>query len=185
MRAFIAIVLEPCIAEQVAQWQNYLKQSGVCGRFTAQENLHLTLAFLGQTDRMDDALHAMQEVTESAFVLTVDQGGCFKKRGGDVLWMGVKRSKALTTLQSRLCERLQAADFTLEERLYIPHITLGRRMTLPPSLNLAALNWPVLIQSVREICLMESTRVDGRLCYLPRASVPLEEHAYESNVKEK
>lgn len=173
MRAFIAILLESSLAEQVAQWQNDLKQTGVCGRFTAQENLHLTLAFLGQTDRVSDLQQAMQQAAETAFTLTTAQGGSFQKRGGDVLWMGVRHSAALIALQNQLAKWLQAAGFVLEERPYVPHITLGRRMTLPPALDLATLNWPVMSQSVRKIYLMESTRVDGHLRYLPRASVPL------------
>lgn len=173
MRAFIAILLEASFAEQVAQWQKDLKQTGICGRFTAHENLHLTLSFLGQTDRLSDLQQAMQQAAEAAFTLTTAQGGSFQKRGGDVLWMGVKRSTALVTLQNQLVKQLQTAGFVLEERPYVPHITLGRQMTLPPGLDLATLNWPVINQPVKKIYLMESTRVDGRLRYLPRANAPL------------
>lgn len=173
MRAFVAILLKPSVAEQAAQWQVHLKQAGVCGHFTARENLHLTLVFLGQTDRIDAALQAMRQAAGSAFALTIEQGGSFKKRGGEVLWMGVRRSTALMALQSRLCERLRLADFALEERPYVPHITLGRRMTLPLVGRLSPPDWPIISQPVQEICLMESTRLDGCLRYISRASVPL------------
>lgn len=180
MRAFVAVLLQPEIVGKIVGVQDHLKEMGARGHFTAPDNLHLTLAFLGQTDRLEDAVKAMQGAVGTAFTLTMEHGGHFAKRGGDVLWMGVQHNAELAALQSRLCERLRAAGFILEDRPYVPHITLGRRMTLPPGMEWEALDWPVLSQPVREIHLMESTRVDGRLCYLSRACVSLAEHSCNS-----
>ena len=48
MRLFIAIPFEPPMLDALTQVQASLKAGGVRGGFTARQNLHMTLAFLGE-----------------------------------------------------------------------------------------------------------------------------------------
>ena len=48
MRLFVAIEFEPDIIESLKRVQSDLKRCGLKGRFTKEENLHLTLAFIGE-----------------------------------------------------------------------------------------------------------------------------------------
>lgn len=173
MRAFAAVLFEPDVADRIMSAVGRLESAALRGRFTPRENLHLTLAFLGEIDRPDLAELAIREAAGKPFLLTLEGCGRFPKRGGDVLWFGVRQNEALVNLQARLCDRLRTAGFALEDRPYVPHITLGRQVVLPPVYDIEALAIPVLSQQVERIYLMESTRVEERLRYLPRAAVKL------------
>ena len=48
MRLFVAIEFESDIIESLKRVQSDLKRCGLKGRFTKEENLHLTLAFIGE-----------------------------------------------------------------------------------------------------------------------------------------
>ncbi|ADU27546.1 RNA 2',3'-cyclic phosphodiesterase [Ethanoligenens harbinense] len=173
MRTFIAVLFEPDVAKQIMDAVGRLESAALRGHFTARENLHLTLAFLGETARPDLVEQAMREEAGGSFTLVLGGWGRFPGRGGDVVWMGVQANEALTGLQARICGRLRAAGFMLENRPYTPHITLGRRVVLPHAYDPDMLEVPALSQQVDTICLMESTRLEGRLRYLPQAAVKL------------
>ena len=102
------------------------------GRPTAQENLHLTLAFLGdQSDRQVQALQALAgAVVSHRFQLALDEIGSFARTG--IAWLGASAPQLeLVALQGRLAHVLREAGFSLDERPYAPHLTLVRRAGAP------------------------------------------------------
>lgn len=171
VRAFIAILLEPVIVEQIVRFQERLREMGVSGNFTACDNLHLTLAFLGEV-HSQEAVVAMRMAEEKPFSIVLERGGCFAKRGGNIVWIGVRENDALMHLQAQLCKRLRFSGFHLEERPYVPHITLARKAKLPSGWNPDAVDWPVFTQTVGEMHLMESARINGRLRYTSIVQAP-------------
>ena len=50
MRLFIAIRLSRPLVETLKQAQRDMRHQGAEGNFSREENLHLTLAFLGETE---------------------------------------------------------------------------------------------------------------------------------------
>lgn len=105
------------------------------GRPMRRESLHLTLAFLGDTSVM--RLGALRQlaatVASEAFTLTLDSPGCWSHN--HVGWLGVKETPtALTQLVSELKRMLHAAEFTVDDQRYVPHVTLLRnaRCGAPP-----------------------------------------------------
>ena len=48
MRLFIAIMLPEEAGKKILKFADALKRKGVTGRFVPLENLHLTLAFIGE-----------------------------------------------------------------------------------------------------------------------------------------
>ena len=48
MRLFIAILFEENIINALTHFQDNLKAKGVKGNFSRRENLHITLAFIGE-----------------------------------------------------------------------------------------------------------------------------------------
>ncbi|MEK7207600.1 MAG: RNA 2',3'-cyclic phosphodiesterase [Pseudomonadota bacterium] len=124
------------------------------GRRVAAENMHLTLAFLGAVTEPDQARYeaAASAVRGSAFTLTFDQLGCFRRAG--ILWVGPSQIPAeLLALVRDLNQALQACGFTLESREYRAHLTLARDVRHCPDCAsvLSALVWDVrhfaLVQS--------------------------------------
>ncbi|MCB0167235.1 MAG: RNA 2',3'-cyclic phosphodiesterase, partial [Anaerolineae bacterium] len=135
IRTFIAIELPDEARRAVTHVQNRLK--GLAPphtvRWTASQNIHLTLYFLGdvQTGELDKVNDALQTSTETArsFSLTLSELGCFPNlRRPRILWIGVHGdTKPLIALHHRLGTALQTAiNFTPESRPYAPHLTIGR-----------------------------------------------------------
>ena len=185
MRLFIAINFKLGTISRLMELRDELRAQSVRGRFSPPENMHLTLAFLGECDKrqLTAARSAMDEMSFIPFPVSVERIGRFKRDGGDIWWAGVKASDALIELQGLLTEKLNTRGFSLDSRLYSPHITLGRDVELDPSplpggfsiarskpevvsLNPARAIEPFW-EMVKKIDLMKSERVAGKLTYTP------------------
>jgi len=163
MRLFIAINFNNETRSRLYSLRDELRGKSVRGNFSAPENLHLTLAFLGECDSKQTTAvkSVLSTVNLKPFDITIDCIGRFKRDGGDIWWAGLRESKPLIALQSELAEKLIAAGFALERRKYSPHITLGREVVTDIK--------PWQIESFGEVVslvdLMKSERINGKLTY--------------------
>lgn len=166
MRLFIAVNFQNEVKDSLCGCIERLKENSVRGNFTRRENLHLTLAFLGETPRADSAKRAMDAAAGVPFELSIGGFGRFR-RGGDIYWVGVEHSAALTALQASLCGELRREGFSLETREFKPHLTLGREVSLVPGFDREAFARaiPPMHMRVEKISLMKSERLNGRLTY--------------------
>lgn len=169
MRLFIALCFDRQVRRQIRDVQKRLGALARRGALTPEENLHLTLAFLGEQPpaRMGEISGAMLKATKNApgFELRFDRAGRFRREGGDIWWLGAAESPELTKLQAGLAAELRARGFKLEDRRYTPHLTLARevRGEAEPELVLPE-PVPAL---VRGASLMLSERRQGVLTYTP------------------
>ena len=163
MRLFIAINFNGDTRSHLLALRDELRSNARHGRFSAPETLHLTLAFLGECNAAQTAAAkaALNLLTFEPFAITIDSAGQFKRNGGDIWWAGVKSSTALSKLQGALTARLREAGFTLENRKYSPHITLGREVVTDYAFR-AILPFG---ETVTSVALMKSARVGGKLTY--------------------
>lgn len=124
-RLFVAIDLPDEVREQLASLER-----GIPGaRWIPPENLHLTLRFIGEVanDVMEDVAHALSNVEEPAFELSLAGVGHFEKRARPTtLWADVEPNPALNRLQGRIESALQRVGLEPEGRRFRPHITLAR-----------------------------------------------------------
>jgi 2'-5' RNA ligase len=98
------------------------------GRATAADKIHLTLAFLGEqpADRVLALQRLAGGIRAPAFVLTLDEIGCFRRTG--ITWLGASTPQSgLVALHAELRVALQTGGFPVDERPYAPHLTLARR----------------------------------------------------------
>lgn len=166
MRLFLGIELPARWRQALARSAVRLEAAGVRASFTLPSNYHLTLVFLGETDRKEAVLSALRRTEGAPFPLRSACPGRFAKKGGDIWWLGVEPVPGLLALQQSLEVQLRSAGFPLEERPYRPHITLARRVKSPPELlEQAAI--PPQQALIRQVTLFSSERVDGVLRYLP------------------
>ena len=166
MRLFLAIELDEATKDKLAQAADALRQCSVRGNFTRRENFHLTLVFLGETDRAAAVRKAMHEVQMAPFTLCIRGSGVFKRSGGDICWAGVQKDPALMDLYSSLFNALLTQGFRPENRPYTPHLTLGREVVLRKDAG----DLPQLAEmhvKVNAITLMRSDRIQGKLTYTP------------------
>jgi len=86
MRLFIAINFSTDTKDKLQALCDELRKVSSRGRFSLRENLHLTLAFLGECDAEQTAIlrSAMKEIFFDPFDLQIDQIGRFKRNGGDI-----------------------------------------------------------------------------------------------------
>jgi len=130
-RVFFALWPDGALRTALAELAREVAQEAH-GRATTQENLHLTLAFLGdQSARQVRALKALAgAVASHRFQLALDEIGSFARTG--IAWLGASAPQLeLVALQSRLALALREAGFSLDERPYAPHLTLARRAGAP------------------------------------------------------
>ena len=125
-----------------------------------KENVHLTLEFLGEVEpqRFSAIRKIMDGLKAAPFELRLDKAGTFRRREGDICWMGVEENPALFDLQKKLHDALAAEGFSLEERKYTPHITIGRKVKLKAGFSLSAINRELkgLTAHIEKIHLMRS-----------------------------
>ena len=158
MRLFIAIRFTDEVKKALLSTMHDLKQQGIKGNYTAGANLHLTLAFIGETREKDEVLRAMDRVSFTPFKLSVRELGTF----GDILWAGVKGNQGLKGLAKDIRAQLDASGIPYDKKEFVPHITLVRRMggTLPKGFP-----GPKADMMVRSISLMKSENKNGKTVY--------------------
>lgn len=172
MRLFTAIIFDEETREKIYRTEELLFQQSKKGSFTAKANLHLTLNFIGETQRLNEVKQAMaravQKAANNEFILNIKGFGRFKRREGDIYWLGVEKDATLCRLQKQLVKELKEAGFyEVDDTEYTPHLTLGRRVLLKDGFNAKEFEAgikPISMKADR-ISLMKSERLDGKLVY--------------------
>lgn len=128
MRLFIAIAFPDKIKDRLKAGIDDLRRQGDRASWSRRENLHLTLEFLGELDSAKEAIAAMEQVQAAPFRLEFAPSGRFRRREGDIFWLGIRPNEGLMELQKQLHHALQAQGLQLESRPYRPHLTLARHL---------------------------------------------------------
>ena len=140
------------------------------GRCVRDDNIHLTLAFVGAVGQQDLArlLEPPSGVFTSAFVLTLDHCGCWAEKG--IGWAAASHTPdELRVLASNLASWLRDAGFELDNRPFRPHVTLVRdAQCAPPKEPMAAIEW-----RIADFALIESLPLSGGVSYRTLRSWPL------------
>ena len=172
MRAFIALELPEAFADEVAALSRQL--SAVCeGRFVADENHHLTLAFLGEVDEagVRSAMSALDDArADTGPVRVAATGlGTFGRARDATLWLGIEKDPRLVELAARVREELSARGLTYDEKDFLPHVTLARRARVPRG-ELGELAFPLPDEATR-VTLYRSILEPGGARYKPLYTV--------------
>lgn len=183
MRLFIAIRLPPDLAARAFE---ILPTSLPVLRRVKAENLHLTLAFLGQTpdDRLDDVTAAARDAAApvSPFTLAFGRAGRFPERGRPrVAWLGIAEgAPSVLELATGVYAGLRSRSLRFDDRPLAPHLTLARvaedasgaeAKTVGAALEGLAV--PSLRFEVREIAVVQSVLSPKGPRYTALATVPL------------
>jgi len=103
---------------------------GVPGaRWQSDDQLHLTLRFIGEVDRpqADDIAAALGTVDRPRPTIALNGGGSFDHKGKiHSLWAGIAPDEALNHLHARVERALVRAGIAPDQRAFTPHITLAR-----------------------------------------------------------
>lgn len=91
MRLFIAIRLSDEMKKALINCMHDLKKQGVEGNYVPAQNLHMTLAFIGEYDDTEKVKKVLKKVPMPEFRLSLSEKGNF----GNILWAGVKGNQKL------------------------------------------------------------------------------------------
>jgi RNA 2',3'-cyclic 3'-phosphodiesterase len=130
IRTFVAINLGGDVRTRLGELMENLRPELPTFRWAKAEQLHLTLAFLGDIDagRVSELSTEIADAVRSMpFEIEWKGLGAFPRAShGSILWVGADRgSSELTALQRALSESLASAGFPPDSR-FTPHVTLAR-----------------------------------------------------------
>ncbi|QLY78949.1 RNA 2',3'-cyclic phosphodiesterase [Clostridium intestinale] len=173
MRIYIAIAFEDKIKDHFEQITSDIKNYCTEGSFTRKNNFHLTVCFIGEAD--DIQIEKIKEIIDKAaltihpFELSLSNLGVFKRKNTNILWMGIEENPVLSRLHKELSTLLSKNKIGFYDKLFTPHITLGRRVVF----NEESIGLDNLIQyerfkiPVKAVTLMASKEVNGKLDGVP------------------
>jgi RNA 2',3'-cyclic 3'-phosphodiesterase len=176
-RIFVAIKVDPgeTLINWISSMHSALSKESI--KWTESENLHITLAFLGDTE--ESVIKKLSAALEKRcqgygnFDLIIKGAGVFKSLNDPrVIWTGVHSSEKLAGLNMLVRHCLEDSGIESENRPFRPHLTLGRIRSLNPHNGLESLiqkNKGIELQNtaVSEIILFESILLKTGAVYNP------------------
>ncbi len=157
MRLFVAVLFNDEVLSALEDIKSDMRADGISGTYTARDNLHLTLAFIGDHDDPRRVIGALERVSFKPFEIELEGMGNF----GNILWAGISAGRSLDWLARRVREELEADGIPFDKKRFSPHITLARKVSDP--------SWrtdvPERVMSVRRVSLMLSERGPQGMIY--------------------
>jgi 2'-5' RNA ligase len=136
MRLFVGLELPEAVKAALLG-----SMGGVAGaRWQRDEQLHLTLRFIGEVDRhaAADIAAALGRVNIRPFMAELGEAGLFEHRGRvDTLWVSVRPVEPLAALAKAVNAALAGVGIAPDTRAFLPHVTLARGRGM-----LGVTNWP-------------------------------------------
>lgn len=129
-------------------------QASMRGRLVPYENLHITLAFLGErpAELLPKLRDILTHLPRTEVALTIDKLGYFSRN--KIAWAGMSKApNELMALQKTLAQMLLDAGIEFNGHAeFKPHITLARDASLPADMVFTPIPWKAnqaaLVQSV-------------------------------------
>jgi len=98
-------------------------------RWQDEDQLHLTLRFIGEVDRhvASDVHAALGSIHHPPFEIAVSGLGLFDRRGHpETLWAGIAPPEPVRTLHNKVDQAVARVGLAREHRAFHPHITIAR-----------------------------------------------------------
>jgi 2'-5' RNA ligase len=168
MRLFIAVNFTDEVKIGLLKIQEQLKSQSSRGNFTRPENLHLTLAFLGETPetQLEKLYDIMEGIQSTPFTIPFNHTGCFTHSKKELWWIGATKDSPglplLKAIHTQLLSRLLEEGFPSDTRPFNAHITLGREIKHTKPI---LLDCPEITAQVDHISLMQSEHLKTGLTY--------------------
>jgi len=127
MRLFVAIDLDQ--ESYFQQIQEKIPET----KATYPKIFHLTLKFLGETDKQQEIAQALEKIKFKTFKLKTTKIGIFPSENYiRVVWLGLEDNNELKKLQQDVEKLLEPFKFK-KDHVFHPHITLARIKFIKPA----------------------------------------------------
>ncbi len=175
-RLFIAIDLPDKLKQKLGRVKDSLHISQA--RWVKEENLHLTLKFLGEVkkEKIDSISNSLKSLTRDfpVFCFQTGQLGAFPNlKRARVLWIDIKEGREKVQKLAKLIENeLSKLGFEKEKRNFEPHITLARLKKPELISQLPTVDWYYSFE-VTQVIMFESLLKPTGPIYTPLYVFPL------------
>lgn len=150
-RLFLALWPDDTIRKRIVT--RMARYSDLNAKWVKPDNIHLTLAFLGnvQAERVAKMIHVLSSLQFESFNLNVDY--IYYVHRSRMLWLTAsKPSTSLLTLVNSISQGLEECGFAREKRPFSAHVTLARKVPIKVSCQpTSIIEWPI-----SSYCLVES-----------------------------
>jgi len=127
MRLFVALDLDPEIRRRIATLIEGLRGFAPDVRWIPQESIHLTLKFIGESQKLESIRQALSVIHSPSVELSFRGVGFFPTaRSARVFWIGVVADDRLAALAANIDAALAPLGIAKEAHAFTPHITLAR-----------------------------------------------------------
>ena len=126
MRLFISLIFDANTVESLCNLQSLLRDNGVEGNFTKPQNLHMTLAFIGEYGKPDDVLDVIEEVPFRYIPICFSDVYVHR----EMVLVSIARNPGLESYVRRLRRALAEKGIPFDRKNFNPHITLVRKAVL-------------------------------------------------------
>jgi len=143
-RIFIAVRIEPGeeLLKMISVFKLALKDESI--KWTETSNIHITIVFLGDTE--DKRIKEIDTILSGicggfgSYDLNLRGAGIFRSlRDPRIIWAGIDSSQELSELNKRITAALRETGAKFEDRVFNPHLTLGRIKRLKDTQELSGL----------------------------------------------
>ncbi|MCI4662243.1 MAG: RNA 2',3'-cyclic phosphodiesterase [Neomegalonema sp.] len=124
IRSFVALPIPIAVADAIDDIQCDLRGAN----WQPEENLHITLSFLGDLDRhrLDDLHSALDTVMIETFEVALQGVGHFGGHDARLAFVDLAPNAPLRALHERVETAARSAQIDLPAKRYRPHVTVAR-----------------------------------------------------------
>jgi len=191
MRLFVALDIDSEIRRRIGEFRKQMREFAPDVRWVGPETFHVTLQFLGETEKLDEIRNALQQVKGAAVSMAFRGTGFFPNpKKPRVFWVGIESDEHLQELANSIGAALKPLGFERDPGPYKPHLTLARAGSGRPKPVRGEQSAPGLLavrvkveslappefgtMTAREFCLYESKTSPTGAKYSKLARYPLE-----------
>jgi 2'-5' RNA ligase len=127
MRLFVALDIDSEIRRRIGEFRNQMRTLAPDVRWVGPETFHVTLQFLGESEKLDEIRAALQQVKGTAVPMAFRSAGFFPNpKSPRVFWIGIESNEHLQKLANSIGAALKPLGFERDAGPYKPHLTLAR-----------------------------------------------------------
>lgn len=174
MRVFYAVKFADYVKQALIDNLDEIQKHTLRGNFTARDNFHITLVFVGECeiDKLDLLRKAADETVKKlklsesfgvrSIKATIDGLATFARPGEELLWVGVKTEPEdiLYIINKAILEELANCGIKVKDEhdKFIPHVTIARKVEFwrISSKDIKQIKFSPINFTIKSLTLMES-----------------------------